>query len=1193
MRKEFKKISILLAAALILTSTPSLAFADSLSGDDIPAPVESVDNGSGPDEDGGSDEVKLNETDEGSNEVMQENTPAEEGGDAAMPAEDQETAPADAQGEDSVAVTDEEDQGEAPAENTEDTGVLDDTGEAPAENTEDTGILDETGETPTEGEAEAGEEASGVVILDEDESPEDAELSSVSGNENDEEEDEEGEDGEEEETDEEGEEEEGYAFIPGNIDMEMDFTEETIEEIRGITSETQEDEEPGEVSLASIDTDSPVASSYYDSVDKYVTTPKPLEQGSTAWCWAYTAASLAETSMIKNGIKTKESLEESPVNVQGIVETSYNKNRYDYYGETWEKANNTTEFDPNKVGAKRDYTAFDLATPVQTTSATNYVSVPEETAIKYAPGNLINTVFNFERWAAPSTRNSRNFEGNTDLIDAQLESAVWVPNTDIDSIKRMIRDYGSAGIQVRLSDKGDDDSIVTSESIHGIDHFKYTRINENYSTNYTVALVAWDDDISMESFSVSGNRPEEKGAFLAKSMWVDRENGPGYFWISYDDAAFKQHKGNYKYAVAYDFVSPKKNDYTYGYDGTNHYGEYYTQRVYGIFTSGHSGETTSGKVEILKSIGVGIQDAGKYKLSIYYGYKPNAQGDEKNYLNLHEMENMTVNLNCPGYHTIELDEPILFYKGDVISVCFERADGNSFNMLVDGFYNKNDYKDNSKNQHKNIATIEEPFEIDGVGKGKIEYHSYSHGEKTRLECYFAYNNGSKLVPVSGNGIQTPEKSNWYMSLTPRMRLYTSVIQMPTDIDQNMLDIKLKKYIWPYNAGKEVTPDPEVLVDFTKTRPVMPSDRGGRRYSNALLLYNHYKTTDDKLLYANNKEAGIAAVIVRGSGDVFSGEISVPYKIVKGDVNISKCKIFGLDPQDYRSGKQFTENYSKVKSSILVRYYVTETEHYITLKEGVDYKLGSIEEAEKGSNKPGGKMTVMITGIGSFTGTVKPKFKIRKTNQEKPISDGDLEVKLSYTEEISEGNNYVTRWISERMLDHGENTDSTENEKTIVLRDGEIPELPYIGKRILLDVDRIYDSRTGTELLPGVHYKEKITYKNNKKCGMATITIKAIKGSGYSGKITKRFLITPMHINRDAKIKFPSEVFYTGNPIKAKPTVKLYGKKLSQKDLYIDYENNTGSSSGEATAQGIVFGKGKYTGYIGSGTFTIKPKSTKS
>ena len=1229
MKKALRKISIFLIAALIMTSTPVMSFASTL--DQGGGVSES--NGEDSKEDGAEAhvsseeekaeaevsteeeaEVKSEEPSESAEAPAAEEAPSEAAEEA--PSEAAEEAPSEAAAEET-----------APGEEA-----------APTESAKEEAVAETPAETEdTETAPEAEPEDCGVIVLEEGETPESLEGETASEEDEDEEKKEKDEDEEEEEDKDkdeksEEEEEEGISFVPGNIDMNMDFSDETLAEITRATTETQTGQytEDGEFALAS-DDEMELPGSYYDSLD-YVFDPKPY--GETAWCWAYTAASLAVTNILKNAKAKKDNdayfkkmldrlTDKEPKIAEHIVVTSYNPGRYDYYGETWDRATNVTDFDEEKVGERRDYTSYiHLTTPISSEdlekerigkiTKTKETEIRTEkrnnrkdfikkyidkTDLKHAYGNLISTVFNFERWAAPNSEGVYNFEGNTETIDAQLENAVWVPNTDIDSIKRLIRDYGSAGIQVKLvSENSADerDKIRQTDADPGkfskkdlnekyCRYFKYAPSYTGYTTNHTVALIAWDDNISEANFSFGEGEnkqtPKKSGAFLAKCSGKN-ESAPKYFWISYDDAAFKLYNGSYKYAVAYDFAPFDKNDYTYGYDGTNHYDTYYIRKTFGIFKSSHSGKTGSGNVEMIKSVGIGVQDAGKYKISIYYGYDPNATTD-KQYLNLHEVETVTTEISDPGYHTVELEEPILFYKNDVISVCLEKEDGSNFSMLVDGFYDEYSYNnEKNKKEHDTTPTYEEQIKNDkGEVIGEIIYHSFSHSSKSTVESYFGLSTDSSTankvlscngIPVTGDNAKG-SISTRYMSLTPRLRLYTSDVKVPKNIDQTMLDVKLQKYIWVNNGSKEgVTPDPVVMVDFTKTNPSKPKDNGGREYRNAVIMYNHYEAPDKNKVtvptsknvgYANNKTNGIAAAIIKGKGDIFSGEISVPFKIVSGKVNIGKCKILGLEPQDYREleGRTLTNTYEDIKKKIIVKYYVSETKHYVTLQEGVDYKLGSIE----GENKYGKKLSVMITGIGTFTNTIKPTFKIRKAKAKRPLSDADIKIKLSYT-------------------DKGEKKEWEE---------GEIPEFVYTGKKIKPEIEEVIDVKTGHKLEAGVDYKAKISYKGNKKTGMASVVISAAKGGSYSGKTSRYYFIAPIHINTDAKVNYVKEYTYTGNPIKALPKVTLYGTKLKKSDIYVAYENNTGSSSGEATAKGTVFGKGRYTGYIGYDTFTIKPKSS--
>ena len=1194
MKRRMKKLSILLAAALVLTSVPVSSFGAEIlttsesensvnDSNDGNGALDAEDNEAPAEENSGSDGAPAEENSD-SNEAPAEDrgnlngsAPAEEPalnentGEESAPTE--EAAPSEVSPEGESAPTEGEN---APAQGSEGKqGTGENTeGQESSQNPENS---ENTGDTETvspDTPEETASEYTGEIEWEDEVKTEDPESVKKKDGE------------EEDEESEETEEEPGfnYVFTPGNIDMNMDFSDETVGYVTSATQERMDGEEGGDgASLSSL---ASLESSYYDSYNNYVTTPK--NQGATAWCWAYAAASMAETSMIKNGIMTKDELEAKPVNPGHIVESTYNSKRYDYYGETWNKKTDATDFVPGdltydnssgkavKSWKSWDYTGYEFNISTETNSK-NW----QEGDLRFAKGNLINTVFNFERWAGPSTEGVINFEGNVDAVDAQLENAVWVPNNDIDSIKAMIRDYGSAGIQMKISDNSageNPDTVVKRDNPAGspqvTDCFKYTPVYTGYSTNHTAVLVAWDDSIDRSNFAIAGNIPDGNGGFLVKSSFAgDDRYGNGYFWISYEDAAFKLYNGKYKYAVAFDFTDSKTSDFTYGYDGTNHFASFSTKKIYGIFRSSHSGETASGKVEMLKSIGVGLQDAGKYKLSIYSSFDPTAaQGSQ--ILNEFLVETMTVQFNYPGYHTIELDEPILFYKNDVVSVCFEKYDSTNFEILVDGFDTDTDHGGWDTKKNKNYTDYGSGTDVlyEDAGDGqRIVYNSYTHGARDNSECYYI-TGADTSTPVSGNKVPVPGSTSDYMRIVPRLRLYTSNVKVPSNVDQTMLDIKLEKYIWTY-TGNKVNPWPEVMIDFDKTEEGPVTDRGGRSYSKGIVMYSvKAKKSKDtitveseyhyKLTYANNKEAGIAAAIVRGTGDIFSGEISMPFKIEKDQIRIEKCKILGLEPQDYKkvqSGKTLNSTYEGIKDNIIVKYYVPETKHYVNLQEGVDYKIGSIE----GNNAMGKKLTVMITGIGSFKNTVKKPFKIRKENKEKPISDSTVAVNLRYTE----------------------------NGQTNIWEEGSIPDVDYTGKKILMEVESVYDSETGRYLEAGRDYNPKITYKASKSAGMASITLKALKGSGYSGSITRYFMINPMHITTDATVKFTKSYTYTGDPIKAKPTVKLYGKKMSQKDLCVVYINNTGSSSGEATATGIVFGRGRYTGYVGYGTFTIKPASS--
>ena len=1124
MKDRFKKISLILALSLILTSVPGSVFAE---------PVSDV------------QEEETNATvmateaseDEDDADTASTETPEEEA-DTSSTETSKETG--EQQLSEEVKGTEKE-----PESKTEEDTKKEDDAVADEKKSDDTVSDDKSGETTSENKAE--EETVSENTLSENQVSENA-VSENAVSEN-----------EVSENEIPAEIIDDGGDVGGNIEMFMDFDEDTVEEISDASDATLASLERGDGELNAVGTP---GASYFGSM-QYVPNVAGITDIHNKLCWAQTAATMAEINMKKKGIWGNKG--DSHISATQIAKATYNNNRYDYYGETWEVSKNGLEFIKSDVGSARDYTAV---TKLNSSNKRVIVGIDDPAFETTASGNLLFSTFNFERWASPNISGRYDgYEGNTDLIDAEMENAVWVPNTDLDSIKAMIMEYGSVGIQARIGFSNSEigSTISPNNATTYTNLYSFCPAYEGYSANITLTLVAWDDSIDSGCFRernlINKNTGKatkyvanKNGAFLAKSPFADYE----YFWISYEDGAFKQYNTNkkYAYAIAYDFVDSSKNDYTYGYDGTNYFNSYYTKKVYGIFKSSHSSRTSSGKVEVLKSIGVGVQDAGRYKLTVYTGYDPSGKSQ---YLNRFEAETMTFDLQYPGYHTVELDDPILFYKNDVISVCFEKEDASNFNLLVDGVYCEARAKD--KKSYGGIGYIVE---------NGIYFNSFTHYTREGAECFFATASNSTTV-VSGNMVPVSNKSNEYMRITPRMRLYTSEISMPKDLDQTMLDIKLKKYVWTY-TGKAITPLPEVMIDFTRTENTgktnelgLPADRGGRGYERGLIMYN--KINDGKndieghynYLGVNNTNEGLAAVVVRGKGDVFSGEISIPFKIVKEQLSIEKCKIMGLETQDFQEleGRTLNKVYGDIKDNLIIKYYIPETKHYVTLTRGVDYAIGSIE----GENKAGKKLTVMVTGMGTFKNTVKPKFKLRKAKDKKPISDATISVNLTLKVDGKE-----RHW-----------------------EEGTLPEIPYTGSKIKPEIEGIYDSATGKKLEPGIDYNVKIKYKNNKKAGMASIIIKAQKGGIYSGKLTRYFLITPMHVTTDAKIKFKKSSYkYTGKPIKAYPTVTLYGKKLKKGDIHVEYRNNTGSSTGTVTSQGIVFGRGRYDGYIGYGTFTIAP-----
>ena len=120
-----------------------------------------------------------------------------------------------------------------------------------------------------------------------------------------------------------------------------------------------------------------------------------------------------------------------------------------------------------------------------------------------------------------------------------------------------------------------------------------------------------------------------------------------------------------------------------------------------------------------------------------------------------------------------------------------------------------------------------------------------------------------------------------------------------------------------------------------------------------------------------------------------------------------------------------------------------------------------------------------------------------------------------------------------------------------------------------EVKRLSD---GYLLKEGADYT--LTYGNNTNAGMASVTVTAVEGSGFTGKITASFPINPKPVSNLTVNDIPEQL-YTGNKIEPNVTVSDGGKNLTSGDYTLSYSRNTDIG----TAEVIITGKGNYTGTL--------------
>ena len=151
----------------------------------------------------------------------------------------------------------------------------------------------------------------------------------------------------------------------------------------------------------------------------------------------------------------------------------------------------------------------------------------------------------------------------------------------------------------------------------------------------------------------------------------------------------------------------------------------------------------------------------------------------------------------------------------------------------------------------------------------------------------------------------------------------------------------------------------------------------------------------------------------------------------------------------------------------------------------------------------------------------------------------------------------------------------------------VAEKTYTGKAVTLTADELNVYYGATLLTAGKDYK--VTYKNNKKVGTATVTVQG-KGN-YEGKDTVTFNIVPKNVaDADVDVTYSARLLETGKNLNPLSKVTYNGAKLKSSDYTVEYfaigkdaEGNPTETAGKVKAAGsykmVITGKGNFAGSV--------------
>lgn len=337
---------------------------------------------------------------------------------------------------------------------------------------------------------------------------------------------------------------------------------------------------------------------------------------------------------------------------------------------------------------------------------------------------------------------------------------------------------------------------------------------------------------------------------------------------------------------------------------------------------------------------------------------------------------------------------------------------------------------------------------------------------------------------------------------------------PTALGHEIISLKILETL-SMNSGSQIKTDISTLA----ITDINDQEYTGSSIEPSIVIKDGNSTlVEDKdyaIIYCNNINVGQASAVIIGIGN-YTGKTTKTFNIRNSAVkDISTCTINSLDYQLYLG--------MNLEPDVVI------LDGTKVLQKNEDYTL------TYQNNLNVGMATVIITGVGNYTGTVKTNFIIA------PMT------------------------IS-----------------TAVVQD--IPDQLYTGKEI---APELFISFGAIRLLENTDYS--VEYDNNIDIGTATVTITG-KGN-YTGTVAKEFNIvdsidSQLQNISTATISKISDKTYTGSSITPDIIISINGETLKQNvDYKVFYSNNINVGTGIATVVGI----GDYTGTVET-TFKIAKKS---
>lgn len=358
--------------------------------------------------------------------------------------------------------------------------------------------------------------------------------------------------------------------------------------------------------------------SSYDSRD-YGLVTSVKDQGSSSLCWAYSAISACETSILKSGIddnSSKDTLSLSPISIG-----------YGRYNRPADPLNNV----------------------VGEASGNSWLNTSGESS--YA-GTLMSQWWGPISNSLPASTNA--YENNLyklkNMVKIYDDNTFYNFDTRVVEMKKAIAKYGAI--------------TFSYNNLRETTYYNPKReTGDNYSF-HACTIIGWNDNISASNFIPSGT--EKDGGWLVKNSYSSLP----YFWLSYECLSSN--------IYAFDFSKQDDYDYNYFYDDSLNGGlteDLKTQYVANIFEAKKS---TLDKDEYLKAVNVAFACKNTTVTIDIYTNLADSSDPESGELKATK----TQVFEHAGYRTVELDNPVKVSNGEKFSIVVKLSSASSSSPYV-------------------------------------------------------------------------------------------------------------------------------------------------------------------------------------------------------------------------------------------------------------------------------------------------------------------------------------------------------------------------------------------------------------------------------------------------------------------------------------------------------------------------------